>query len=468
MDITPPNRPNPALRKDTLPALKPGQVIEAKVLGVGPQMRTLTLELAGKIVQAQSNLPVKLSDGAALKLVLIRLQPVPEFKILTPSQQAPSGKSIPADQPLLQIKPADGQNPAPVQPTPAPQKTAAGQAVLTAKVMAITGDQLELQLVNEANAPKAGDSFRIPLSRAAALTLQPGQLIVLSAQPETAAGLASVSGKLLRQYLPIHESPVRLLEQLLKTLPALQRSERMPTELKRLAEQILRNLPRLSALMQSASVKQAADRAGIFLEAELSHPQTAKASGRTNEDFKASLLKLTEALKQVAGGQAEVKLTAPEQEQLSNLLQKAESGLAKIVLDQLTSLPKEQGSQQLWHLEIPFLHQGEADSVKLAIERDNSGPEREKTATWSVTITVAPPVLGKLQCKVSYLHGAVNVRFRSTNAEVVELIERHLDTLKQHLEASGLAVNYMDATPGEPIEPKLHGRVGEKLLDEKV
>jgi hypothetical protein len=184
-------------------------------------------------------------------------------------------------------------------------------------------------------------------------------------------------------------------------------------------------------------------------------------------DFKLKLVKLIQLLNQEIGNQNQDK--SPEiLELLKDSLQKTQSSLAKLTLDQFHSLPKEDNPKQGWTLELPFFHEQTADSVKIEIEQDKAGQSEHAEKSWTVSITITPPGLDTIHCKVSCYDGSVNTRFWSETAETVDKINTHLDYLKAQLEKNGLTTGFMEAHQGKPIQTNSAKTATSPLLSEKV
>ncbi|MGR9116057.1 MAG: flagellar hook-length control protein FliK [Gammaproteobacteria bacterium] len=456
--------------------LKLGQIIEVKV--AQPQQGTsmLALELANKmLLQVQSSRPVALARGDHLQLQVVKLNPGLELKLLNqPSDPAYPRLPAQTENILLRVAqpPAGHESSGGTRLVISSTYLAIEQPV-TAKVVALSEHQVQLQLAPDATDSKPKPPIRVTLDPATASSLKPGQTVVLVPDRAVAAVAVKITdasvkiAELVKQNLPIHESPVQFIDLLHKTLPAMLSNERVPEALKRLAQQIMQNLVKQPQLTQASSLKRAVDQSGLFLEANLGELQRSSTSQLTH-DFKANLLKLIEVLKQETKPHLESKTTSPDLETLRLVLQKSESSVAKIILDQLASLPKEDPAQQLWHIEIPFLNEDKAESVEVDIERNQQHGEPSDNSSWSVTITVTPPNLGTLHCKVSYLEGVVDTHFWSQDAPVRSLIKQNLDRLRRQMEASGLKTGRMDALEGEPSRQSIQGDSGDKLLDEKA
>nr|WP_305907937.1 flagellar hook-length control protein FliK [Methylomarinum sp. Ch1-1]MDP4520735.1 flagellar hook-length control protein FliK [Methylomarinum sp. Ch1-1] len=307
-------------------------------------------------------------------------------------------------------------------------------------------------------------------------TAKPGQLITLEAvksgdqvqlkivQNNTATVTDQVVHAALKRYLPQQEPAGAVINQLIRTLPALEKNEQIPQTLKRLARQILQQLPQRSQLTQVETLKQQIALSGRFLESHLIQDKT---DIDLQQDFKLRLLKLIDQLQQQTEPKTEQKLANNELNMLKALLQKSTQSLARVIVDQLQTLPKEEGNKQVWMLELPFIDDQQANQVTIAIEQEkNSAPAGQKNG-WSVKITVTPPELGTIQCKISYYDNLISTRFWSESSATVAKIDRQLDYLKQQFEKNGLKPGPMEVQQGKP-EQTSTPLPGKNLLNEKV
>lgn len=249
----------------------------------------------------------------------------------------------------------------------------------------------------------------------------------------------------------IEESEMELHAQLLP----LSRSENIPQSLKTLATQILPNLKAPLPDVKIAPISQ--------LEGENVLPT----DELVTSDFKNELLKLVQTLKQGIAQQNEFALTETQVKGLEHLQHKTENALAKVVLDQLHSVPKEDSSKQLWVFELPFLMNNQIETLKMEVQRDKATSATENAQThWSVNLTLTPPKLGEVQCVISYQNGVVNTYFKNEKPQTTTLISSHLENLKQQLQQVGLLTGLMSAHNNfQPIK-SAYSVVNPSLLNE--
>jgi hypothetical protein len=250
----------------------------------------------------------------------------------------------------------------------------------------------------------------------------------------------------------IEESEMELHTQLLP----LSRSENIPQSLKTLAAQIL---PNLKAPLLDVKIAPIAPLEGENVSAT---------DELVTSDFKSELLKLVQTLKQGIAQQNEFALTETQVKGLEHLQHKTENALAKVVLDQLHSVPKEDSGKQLWAFELPFLMNNQIETLKMEVQRDKANAAAETTAQthWSVNLTLTPPKLGEVQCVISYQNGVVNTYFKNEKPQTTTLISSHLTNLKQQLQQVGLLTGLMSAHNNfQPIK-SAYSAVNTSLLNE--
>ncbi|TRW96099.1 flagellar hook-length control protein FliK [Candidatus Methylobacter oryzae] len=288
-------------------------------------------------------------------------------------------------------------------------------------------------------------------------------------------------------FLEAKLAPPMSQTELIKELPGLVKNESVPQSLQRIAAEILQNLtqkqpspdpgieqPAANSQQppepEQASLKSSQANNADNIKDSLPQPSTSSDSKLVADDFKGNLLKFIQALKQEITHQSEQPSNQVDLDLLKNLQNKTENTVAKLVLDQLTSLPKEDAPKQLWVIDIPFIDRQQAESVRIEVQQDKRNKQQAGNSDWSVNITVTPPGLGTIHCIVSYRNDVINTFFKSQNTKTTELIKHNLDYLKNQLEDSGLKTGHMDAHDGaEKIMPTPPNQLaGKKLFDDKA
>ena len=228
-------------------------------------------------------------------------------------------------------------------------------------------------------------------------------------------------------------------------------------------------------------VKQGINNSGAFLEAKLANQLTPQG------DLKGHLLTLVDALQKAQDNQAKIEtpLTTPNNvteaiptKTLPNnligstdkdnaLLNKAEGAIARIVVDQLASLPQNENQQNIWQIEIPFTHGQQTDTAKLKINReskDNHQPNDK--ANWSVVLELNPAGMGTIHSKISLVDDRIDTYFWSDQQKLTALVREHLDLLANRYTEAGLSVGQINTLDG-PASPT-NSPALPTLLDEYI
>jgi hypothetical protein len=245
--------------------------------------------------------------------------------------------------------------------------------------------------------------------------------------------------------------------QLHAELLQLSRAENIPFSLKQLASDVLPHL-------KAAQIEEESS-------ATLTHASKDNASAEPviSNDFKNDLFKLMSTIKQGLAQQRELELSKKQVDGLKHLHNKTENALAKVVLDQLHSLPKEDGNKQLWAVELPFLIDNKVETLAMEIQHDKTpNAENQQNQHWSVNLTLAPPALGNVQCVISYQNGVINTHFKNQLPETTNLISKNLDTLKQQLQNAGLISGLMTSNNSFKPLKSVYASMSQSLLNETV
>ena len=453
---------NPAFNStDNKLSLSKGQLISATIVGLENnkiQLGLLKSQLsAGEInnktvlsvTEKQLNFSAEKNSSAALTI---------KQKVILEVVKAKG---------LLEFKILDSQ----------PVKTNAEKQIL-ATLVAVKNNQIQLQLPSSSGSPSfislnkqqfidslpstAQDSA-LKLSH-----LKPGQQIPLVIkQLLQSSHIEKTIAAAIKQYVPIQESPNELIQQLLHKLPVIQHNEKISDALKRLAREILETIPQLKDLEEHKQLKKLISQSGLFLEAKLTQASDQK-DPALQADFKNLLLKFQLLLKQELESAKEKKAESLELNLIKEMQQKTESSLAKLILNQLTTLPKEESARQVWVLDLPFINKEQAENVRVEIDREQQSEQDEDHQNWTVNITISPPGLAPIHCKVSCIEQTINTLFWSDNEAVLQKIQHNLDYLKGQLEKAGLTPGHMSANKGLPSSAMNQQIQGQTLFDQKV
>ncbi|MFO7604129.1 MAG: flagellar hook-length control protein FliK [Gammaproteobacteria bacterium] len=168
----------------------------------------------------------------------------------------------------------------------------------------------------------------------------------------------------------------------------------------------------------------------------------------------------------LAGG-ADPKLMAED------FLRQVDGALARLQTQQLQALQTEQQGRPVWMMEVPVKTEHGIDLFDLRIQRD--GAQQEQTQgdeaepqepPWSMTLAFDLEGLGPIRVKVSLLGDAITANFWAELPDTRRLFHEHIEHLRARLNQNGLDVNELSCQCGIPPEPAVY--LESRLLDERA
>lgn len=164
-------------------------------------------------------------------------------------------------------------------------------------------------------------------------------------------------------------------------------------------------------------------------------------------------------------------LTLEPNKWLHGLTQQVESALARVQLNQLATQPADGEQRQVWLLELPLRRDNGVDVLHLRIEREpehTDSPGARSGNGWTVRLAFDLEGLGPVQSRVGLHGGLVSSAFWAERPETAELLQRHLGTLREQLEAAGLDVAGLTAQLGRPQAPDPGPAPASGIVDERA
>ncbi len=397
-----------------------------------------------------------------------------------------------------------GRGAAPAKPVEPIQALQAGQR-LEGRVLARIGDR---QLLLELAGRQVTADSKVPLPPGARVRLEvvePGiqpRLRVLDAAPQP-----QISA--LKTFLPRQIPLAEAIRHLAELATASTDTAALPAPLRESINRLLRTLPTLKDLTSADTLARALDRSGLFAEArplpdsapdlkerllhlaavlrrtsEMKEPRAATTavepsssgtSGKAKTPPSVSRPGNTAAPSRPPGQPSPLPDGTPQAprpnpsdgERLESLLHKVSGAVARIVLDQLNSLPRPEDPTPTWHFEVPF-RQGETfHDLRLTVRGEKApSPSKEHARTWTVDLEMDLPGLGRLQARLIYVNGEINTHLWSDRAATRALFERHLDHLAQRFRQAGLTPRTFRVTEAAIANPRtVHDG---PLIDERI
>ncbi|MEW8125181.1 MAG: flagellar hook-length control protein FliK [Candidatus Thiodiazotropha endolucinida] len=159
--------------------------------------------------------------------------------------------------------------------------------------------------------------------------------------------------------------------------------------------------------------------------------------------------------------------TNPTTRLLLDLFKHLDGAIARIQTNQLSSLPTEDTTRQVWQFELPIRQEGGFDLFHFRISRDAVRKGTETEFMWSLTLHMNLPSLGPMRVRLSLFGEKLSTTIWSEKPDTASLVNQHLGRLRASLESTGLEVNKLEAFQGiAEIENELPSE--QALLNEKV
>jgi hypothetical protein len=311
-------------------------------------------------------------------------------------------------------------------------------------------------LTVEAEAPgtKLPPQFQV---RVLSVGAQP-QLEVLGAS----APLDSTVHQALRERLPQQNGYAPLLA----TVTALSQwsvAKQLPPYLRSALALLEHSMSTPRELATSEGLRQAVNRSGLFLEAQLAQAPISDAT-IAQDDMKGALLRLVTILQgqatlsESSGDEVDPPLlyrgvmpqgrlplppelanTSDATELLPRLNTDVQAALARLEVAQLQANPNH------WIVEIPVQHAEGADVLQLSLKHEPEA-ERDWTMGFSLDLPSLGPIVGELQLRGLRL----SVRLWAQLRETVDRLEAQFADMRQRLDATGLFLDQLSVQFGLP------------------
>ncbi len=257
--------------------------------------------------------------------------------------------------------------------------------------------------------------------------------------------------------------------------------ERLGPEVVNRIRTVLENTPTRSEVSSPPLLRRIIQESGLFMEPKLAFGQPSGADLKSN--LLLLLLLIRSRIEQfVLPEQKDLQVhERPSQpppsplesgvsKLLNQLFRQIEGSLARIQLNQLASLPTEDGNnRQVWQFDIPVRHPHGFDSFQLKVERErHHGKKRDTAHRWRVSLHFDLEPLGPVQAQVTLLGEEVSALFLAERKESATLIEQHLSALDLAFSRAGLKVGHLAAKKSGKVHREMANAFPHRLLDEKA
>jgi len=255
----------------------------------------------------------------------------------------------------------------------------------------------------------------------------------------------------------------------------------LPSDLQKTIQTILAKVLPQGTNISAPQIRQLLLSSGLFLEANLASGNPAQASG----DLKANLLNLLLLLRhhlQPDQIQQQIKLPQSQQSKataaasgnrtlfqlLGELVRQTEGSLARVQTHQLSSLPREEASGQIWQFELPIQQPDRVDSFLIRLEQEQQGKKKKAGEAWKITLNFDFSPLGPIEAKLSLKGEEISALFLVEQATSAALLEQSLPKLNDAFTRVGLKVGHLHSQQGKSEPPSTTLPTSTFLLDEKA
>ncbi|WP_316364349.1 flagellar hook-length control protein FliK [Candidatus Thiodiazotropha sp. CDECU1] len=328
------------------------------------------------------------------------------------------------------------------------------------------------------------------------LSVPTGQALTLQVEktgnlPElrvlTHPSMEQVKSAALKQVLPRQQPLPQLFQHLTQVAGDSNRATPLPPAVKQAVQSVLQRIVPIEDPGFKTQLLQALQLSGTHTEARLINRQV------NNSDLKLNLLQLIGLIKplisnpsnpinQLLSLQQQVlnpaqpapanpPVTAhdasPTTKLLLDLFKHLDGAIARIQTNQLSSLPSEDSTRQVWQFELPIRHENSVDLFHFRISREDVNKGAEAAPMWSLTLHMNLPPLGPMRVRLALLDETISTIIWSEKTHTADLVNQHLDKLRAGLESTGLEVKKLEAFQGiAEIENELPSE--QSLLNEQA
>lgn len=320
------------------------------------------------------------------------------------------------------------------------------------------------------------------------LSVRPGQALTLQVLktetlPElrllTLPSMAELKAVALKTLLP-RQQPLPQVFKALHEIVQASSQEKIPVAVREQAANLLRQAPAATEPGLGRRLQSALASSGLLTESKLLQQVLT-----TPSDIKLSLTRLYETVRQLL---PERQLLVPELDGrplpqserptagemsdngiklLIGLLKSLDGAIARIQTHQLSSLPQDDPTRQIWQFELPIRNDQGLDLFHFRIGREGARQHEEQVQTWSLTLHMNLADLGPMRVQLRLQGESISTLIWSESSRTDGLVRKHLDQLRAGFEKSGLEVKRLESFIGT-IDDSHELPIDVSLLHEKA
>ncbi|MFP4155943.1 MAG: flagellar hook-length control protein FliK [Halothiobacillaceae bacterium] len=216
--------------------------------------------------------------------------------------------------------------------------------------------------------------------------------------------------------------------------------------------------PALSSLQQSGMLQAALAQSGLFAEANLAHGRVDPGDLKIQLMRAIARLRNLDAARSLEQGEKSGRRESTQADRqggsaslsggpVGSLL---DAALAHVGGNQIRTAMQQLQGQAYWLAEIPFTHEDETRSLRMAIEGEEESDAGEEGRRWRVDFRFDLPGLGPIFVNLTMKDRNLDTRLFIDQASTRELAESMLPTLDRQLKGAGFETGHMNVLPGPP------------------
>jgi flagellar hook-length control protein FliK len=153
-----------------------------------------------------------------------------------------------------------------------------------------------------------------------------------------------------------------------------------------------------------------------------------------------------------------------------DLAEQTESALARMRVNQLSSLNQDRPGSPEWLVELPVRRGEQIDTWQLHVRRDGTAEQANNSpddGRWSAVLQFDLPNLGAMEARVHLTGETISSVFIAETEGAVPVVKKQLPHLRSRLQALGLEVARLGCRQGKSSTLPRAAQSG-SLLDEQV
>ncbi|MET0123123.1 MAG: flagellar hook-length control protein FliK [Candidatus Thiodiazotropha sp. 6PLUC9] len=152
---------------------------------------------------------------------------------------------------------------------------------------------------------------------------------------------------------------------------------------------------------------------------------------------------------------------------LLDLFKHIDGAIARIQTNQLSSLPTDDSTRQIWQFELPIRNGDGFDLFHIKIARDGHHGATNSQSGWQLTLHMNLSPLGPMRIRLHLVGESISTTIWSEIPETSTMVSQQLDRLRSGLESAGLEVKKLEAFHGSARNeyelPNDHSLLNEKV-----